>query len=104
MKKITTLIICLIALAGVVTAQNVQSSEIGSLLDRLSQLGNNSGNVSDYFTAEEQAALRNHFISEQDVVLPAAYYNVTGSAIGESTGINTNTKRPANVDVRFQGT
>ncbi len=104
MKKITTLIICLIALSGVVTAQNVQSSEIGSLLDRLSQLGNNSGNVSDYFTAEEQAALRNHFISEQDVVLPAAYYNVTGSAIGESTGINTNTERPENVDVPFTGT
>ncbi len=62
MKKITLLFVCLIGLSASVMAQNVQqSSEIDGLLNRLSQIGNSMGNISDYFTLEEQAALRTHF-------------------------------------------
>ncbi len=62
MRKITLLFGCFIGLCGAVMAQDLQqSSEIDGLLNRLSQIGNNMGNVSDYFTLEEQATLRTHF-------------------------------------------
>jgi hypothetical protein len=104
MKKITFFLACFVGLSGAMMAQNVQSSDIDGLLSRLSQLGNNIGNVSDYFTAEEQMALRNHFISNQNVDLPAAYSNNAGTAIGESTGVISNQEAPRNVDVPFTGT
>lgn len=105
MKKITFILMCFVGLSGGLMAQNVQSStDVNELLDRLSQIGTTAGNVSDYFTVEEQAILRNHFISEQNVALPAAYYNSTAPAVGESTGVVSDTERPLNVDVPFTGT
>src|SRR5690606_17348795 len=62
MRKITLLLGCLIGLTGAVSAQDLQpSSNINGLLDRLSQIGNNMGNISDYFTQEEQRALHTYF-------------------------------------------
>ncbi len=72
MRKITLLFGCLIGFSGAVIAQDLQqSSDVDGLLNRLSQLGNNIGNVSDYFTLEEQATLRNHFAHSR----PANTYN-----------------------------
>ena len=72
MRKITLLFGCFIGLSGALIAQDLQqSSDVDGLLNRLSQLGNNIGNVSDYFTLEEQATLRTHFAHNR----PASAYN-----------------------------
>src|SRR5690606_10210073 len=62
MRKITLLLGCLIGLSGAVSEQDLQpSSNINGLLDRLSQIGNNMRNISDYFTQEEQRVLHTYF-------------------------------------------
>ncbi len=104
MKKITLLLGCLIGLFGAVSAQDLQSSsEIDGLLNRLSQLQNNTGDVSSYFTQEEQSTLRNYFVSQQDVALPAAYYNNSHSSAVIEGGISND---PVNLNTRipFTGT
>src|SRR5690606_41830617 len=59
MRKITLLLGCFIGLSGAVSAQDLQQSpDINGLLDRLSQIGNNMGDISDYFTQEEQRTLQ----------------------------------------------
>jgi hypothetical protein len=104
MRKITLLLGCLIGLSGAVSAQDLQpSSDIDGLLDRLSQLKDNMGDVSSYFTQEEQSTLRNYFISQQEVALPAAYYNNSHSSAVIEGGVSND---PVNLNTRipFTGT
>ncbi|AFL82653.1 hypothetical protein Aeqsu_3224 [Aequorivita sublithincola DSM 14238] len=108
MRKITLLLACFIGFSGVMTAQNAQtSSDVDGLLNRLSQIGTNAGDVSAYFTSEEQATLRSYFVSNQTVVLPAAYYNANlANVVGETTGVSSNSEisLDLNAKVPFTGT
>ena len=59
-KTITLLLFAVICIVGTSNAQIAQSTPIDELLNRLEQIGDNSGNITDYFTQEEQLQLRSH--------------------------------------------
>jgi len=59
-KTITLLLFAVICIVGTSNAQRAQSTPIDELLNRLEQIGDNHGNISDYFTQEEQIQLRTH--------------------------------------------
>ncbi|MGO3182242.1 MAG: GEVED domain-containing protein [Aequorivita sp.] len=128
MKKITLFLVCIIGLTGFMQAQEIKSSsQVDDLLNRMEQIGDYQGSVSDYFTRDEQRLLRNHFnanrpltaqqqneinkemnatpaIYAQTVEMPAAYFNNPASAVGETAGEGTNSARNMNVVVPFTGT
>ncbi|AFL82652.1 hypothetical protein Aeqsu_3223 [Aequorivita sublithincola DSM 14238] len=87
MKKITLLLVCLIGLSGMVAAQNVQSSStVDDLLNRLSQIGTNAGDLSAYFTKQEQQTLHNYFNLNKNAPTSATVKyakNVNGSGFGD---------------------
>ncbi|PKA81889.1 PA domain-containing protein [Ulvibacter sp. MAR_2010_11] len=62
MKKFTFLWGLLLCLSATLSAQDLRpsSSTMDDLLHRYSQVGNQAGSVSDFFTASEQQLLRNH--------------------------------------------
>src|SRR5690606_7469841 len=101
---ITLLLGCFIGLSGAVSAQDLKpSTEIDGLLNRLNQIGNSMGDVNSYFTEVEQSTLRNYFITQQNVALPAAYYNNSHSSAIIEGGISND---PVNLNTRipFTGT
>src|SRR5690606_31645447 len=112
MRKITLLLGCLIGLTGAVSAQDLQqSSDINSLLDRLSQIGNNMGNVSDYFTQEEQVALHTYFnINKNAPTSATVNYSKPVGALNFNDFVSNNgsqtiqlsPKTPTNVAIELQ--
>ncbi|HLW32319.1 MAG TPA: T9SS type A sorting domain-containing protein [Aequorivita sp.] len=70
MRKITLSLLCILGSFALMQAQNSLTSSVAptesattveSLLDRLNDIGTVSGNVSDYFTSQEQRMLNVHF-------------------------------------------
>lgn len=131
MKKFTFLWCLLLCLTTAMNGQNLQTkSSINDLLTRYSQVGNQTGSVSDYFSKEEQQMLRTYFkshpnatrasrsvapndlivpssarnaaLANRTVALPAAYANASSFAIGEGTP-NTRNYNP-NISIPFTGT
>lgn len=62
MKKFTVLIFLFVCAIGFSQRSNSSSSEaMNELLNRYDQIGSQSGNISDFFTSEEQQMLKDHF-------------------------------------------
>ncbi|WP_157809507.1 PA domain-containing protein [Ulvibacter sp. MAR_2010_11] len=62
MRKITFLWCLLICLTTTLSAQELRpSSTMDDLLKKYSQVGNQTGSISDFFTASEQQKLKEHF-------------------------------------------
>ncbi len=70
MKKLTFLGCLLLCLTMTMSAQRQTSSSMDDLLNRYSQLGDKTGNVSDYFTASERQMLNDHF-NNQELPIPS---------------------------------
>jgi hypothetical protein len=96
MKKITLLLVCLIGLTGFVQAQELQSSsQLGDLLNRLNQVQDYAGGVSDFFTPQEQSILHDYFISIRNNGATTATVNYEmpfgASSFGEFVSTETHT-------------
>jgi len=63
-KTITLFLFAVLCVIGTANAQKSQSTPIDDLLNRLEQIGDNQGDISDFFTQEEQLQLRSHFSSK----------------------------------------
>ncbi|MBV1923356.1 MAG: hypothetical protein KUG68_04920, partial [Flavobacteriaceae bacterium] len=88
-KTITLLLFAVICIVGTTNAQRAQSTPIDELLNRLEQIGNNHGSISDYFTQEEQLQLRSH-LSKKGVTTKTFSQNVTTRTIsGNSSFVNS---------------
>ena len=102
MKKITLLIALFIAAVGFSQQEIINNSQqstdtrsIEVLLEKLEQVGDVSGDISEYFSQSEQLLLKNHFISKKKVTFSST--NVSRSIPGSSyTNPNSNGVRIQN--------
>ena len=119
MKKLTLLIALFIAAVGFSqqeiinnSQQSVETRSIEVLLEKLEQVGDVSGDISEYFSQPEQLLLKNHFAGKKIVTfnssnvsrsIPGSSFNNTNSSSvriqNEVAGTATRTASPNNYSV-----
>jgi hypothetical protein len=92
-KTITLLLFAVFCLVGTTNAQQAQSTNVQDLLTRLAQIGVSHASISDYFTQEEQGALKRHFANRIPAPNERVSKNYDTSLFGATslTGTSTGT-------------
>ena len=88
-KTITLLLFAVFCMVGTTNAQKAQSTNIQDLVERLAQIGDSHAAISDYFTQEEQNALRAHLANRIPAPHDRPINLVDTSIYGESTMVGT---------------
>ena len=89
--KITLTFFALLCALGTSQSLKAQTKPIGELVERLEQVGNYSGSITDYFSQEEQLQLRAHFSENQDSTPLSAKDLERGSGTAAFCSMNAST-------------